>query len=57
MLLFSELGKLVSFLSQSHISVGYDGIRDHMTPLLSEFFLSQAIDDDTRQQLQAAMID
>ena len=47
-LLFNELGKLISFLSQSTITVGYTGIRDNLTPLYNDFFLSELIDDSTR---------
>lgn len=50
-ILFNELGKLISFLSQSTISAGYNGIRDHLTPLYNEFFLSGMVDDDTRIEL------
>ena len=39
-ILFNELGKLISFFSHSTISAGYNGIRDHLTPLYNEFFLS-----------------
>lgn len=50
-ILFSELGKLITFLSNSEISAGYDGIRDHLTPIYNEFFLSGLVDDETRIEL------
>ena len=56
-LLFNELGKLISFLSQSTITVGYTGIRDNLTPLYNDFFLSELIDDSTRGQLQEMAIE
>ena len=56
-LLFNELGKLISFLSQSAITVGYTGIRDNLTPLYNDFFLSELIDDSTRGQLQEMAIE
>ena len=50
-LLFNELGKLISFLSQSKITVGYSGIRDNLTPLYNDFFLSELVEDNTRSEL------
>ena len=56
-LLFNELSKLISFMSQSTITVGYTGIRDNLTPLYSDFFLSDLIDDNTRSELQDMAIE
>jgi len=58
-ILFSELGKLIRFLSLSSISAGYNGIKDHLTPLYDEFFLSGQVDvdDETRSELQALAIE
>lgn len=58
-ILFRELSKLISFLSLSSISAGYNGIRDHLTPLYSEFFLAGAVevDDEARMEIQAMAIE
>ena len=56
-LLFNELGKLISFLSQSTITVGYTGIRDNLTPLYNDFFLSELVDDTTRSELLSVVIE
>ena len=56
-LLFNELGKLISFLSQSTITVGYTGIRDNLTPLYNDFFLSDLVDDTTRSELLGIVIE
>lgn len=55
--LFQGLGHLISFLSQSKITAGYEGIRDHLTPIYNEFFLSGMIDDEVRQELHALSIE
>lgn len=49
--MFGELGKLISFLAKSEISAGYNGIRDHLTPIYSEFFLNGIVDDETKNDL------
>jgi len=56
-LLFSELGKLISFLSHSEISVGYNGIRDFITPLYNDFFLNAHVDEETRTELQPQAVE
>ena len=56
-ILFNELGKLISFFTQSTISAGYNGIKDHITPLYNEFFLSGLVDDDTRIELQSLAVE
>jgi hypothetical protein len=55
-ILFSELSKLISFLAQSAISAGYNGIRDYLTPLYSEFFLNGIVDDETRAELMESAV-
>lgn len=45
------MGKLISFLAKSEISAGYNGIRDYLTPLYSEFFLNGIVDDETKNDL------
>ena len=56
-ILFNELGKLISFFSRSTSSAGYSGIKDHLTPLYNEFFLSGLVDDDTRIELQSLAVE
>ena len=51
------MGKLISFLSQSKITVGYTGIRDNLTPLYNDFFLSDLVDDNTRTELLGIVIE
>ena len=55
--MFNELGKVISFLSRSKISAGYNGIRDYITPLYSEFFLNGQVDDETRIELHQVAIE
>ena len=50
-LLFSQLEKLIRFLSRSEITAGYEAIRDHLTPIYNEYFLSGYLEDDVRLQL------
>ena len=57
MLLFGQLGKLISFLSHSEIVAGYEAIRDHLAPIYNEFFLSGLLEDDVRQDLHARAIE
>lgn len=37
-LIFASLDKLIDFLAASEITVGYNGIRDYITPFFYEFF-------------------
>ena len=37
--------KLIDYLASSEITVGYNGIRDHITPLFIDFFKSEKIKD------------
>lgn len=51
-ILFKELGKLITFLSESSITAGYNGIRDFLTPLYYDFFRSEDVYDTTRLDVQ-----
>lgn len=55
--MFGQLGHLISFLSQSKITAGYNGIRDHIMPIYHEFFLNNIVDDETRLDLQLPAIE
>jgi len=37
-LIFASLNRLVDLLNSSEITIGYNGIRDYITPLFTEFF-------------------
>ena len=50
-MLFSQLEKLIRFLTRSEITAGYEAIRDHLTPIYNEYFLSGYLDDDVRLEL------
>lgn len=56
-LIFQHMDKLISFLSQSEITVGYNGIRDHLTPLFHDFFSSDKLDVSFKQELQTEVLD
>lgn len=56
-IMFNELGKLIAFLSASEITAGYNGIRDHLTPLYNDFYLNGLLDDDTRYEMQSIVVD
>lgn len=45
------------FLSKSEITAGYEAIRDHLTPIYNEFFLSSLLDDEVRVELHAESIE
>lgn len=49
--------KLINFLASSEITVGYNGIRDHITPFFQEFFLTEKIDDQVKQDIQSVVIE
>lgn len=55
-LLFRELRKLISYLSQSEITVGYNGIRDYLIPIFAFFFTSDTIEEATRTELKEEVI-
>ena len=44
--------KLIDFLSSSEITVGYNGLRDYIVPLFSDFFSTDRLDDTQKQDLQ-----
>lgn len=41
----------------SEITVGYNGIRDYITPFFYEFFQSDRVDETLKQDLQNDVID
>ena len=45
------MDKLITFLQRSEITVGYNGIRDYITPMISYFFNSEYVDEGIRQDL------
>jgi hypothetical protein len=44
--------KLIDFLASSEITVGYNGIRDNVTPFFQDFFQSEKIEDSVKQEIQ-----
>ena len=56
-ILFKELGKLITFLSHSEITVGYNGIRDYLVPIYNFFFTSDMVEDSTRTDLHQDAIE
>ena len=37
--------KLIDYLASSEITLGYNAVRDHITPLLIDFFQSKKIEN------------
>lgn len=56
-LIFMSLDKLIGYLASSEITVGYNGIRDHVTLIFQEFFQADKVDEQVRQELQTQVID
>ena len=48
---------LIAFLSQSQITVGYNGIRDYIMQLFYEFFQTDKIEDQLKADLKANVIE
>ena len=40
--------KLIDYLAFSEITVGYNGIRDHITPLFKDFFKYEKIENTVK---------
>ena len=57
-MIFSQelFNKLIDFLASSTITVGYNGLRDHIMQLLTEFFLPDKLDETLRQELMPNML-
>ncbi len=56
-LLFKEMTRLISYLSKSEITAGYNGIRDNLIPIFKFFFESDLIEDTTRSELQKEVVE
>eukprot|EP00347_Sterkiella_histriomuscorum_P006427 403352815 len=55
--IFQNLSKLIDFLGASEITVGYNGIRDHIMLFFNDFFQSEKIDETLKQDIQGDVID
>lgn len=50
-MIFAKLEKLINFLNKSEITDGYNGIRDSITPMFSEYFKPDRVSEDLRQYI------
>lgn len=50
-LIYNGLSRLIEFLGSSEITVGYNGVRDFVMPILSDFFNPEKTSDNLRQEL------
>jgi hypothetical protein len=56
-IIFQHLNRLIDFLSSSEITVGYNGVRDYIMQMLYDFFSSERVDENLKQELQGGVID
>jgi len=49
--MFGKFDVLITFLSESQITAGYNGIRDYLCPMYYEFFMSERVEDSTRADM------
>jgi hypothetical protein len=56
-LIYQNMEKLIDYLASSEITVGYNGIRDFITPFFQEFFLSENLDDQVKTEIQSTVIE
>lgn len=51
-MIFNNLNKMISFLQESEITVGYNGVRDYIMQLFYDFFSFERIEEQLKQELQ-----
>jgi hypothetical protein len=57
-LIFSEnnFNRLIDFLASSTITIGYNGVRDQIMTLISDFFTPEKVDETLKKELQPNLL-
>lgn len=48
---------LINFLSSSEITIGYNGVRDYIMPMLYDFFQAEKVADNIKQEIQVKVLE